>query len=53
MSRKPLFFRPLTALTEEEEAAEIAEIVRIVEAAMEARSRQDPAAGDFDTRVGR
>ncbi len=37
MTRRPIFLRPITpGLTDEEEAAEVAEIVRLVEAALDA-----------------
>jgi hypothetical protein len=41
--RVPLFLRPLTALTEEEEDMEVAEIVRLVEAVMDEMSAQQPS----------
>lgn len=44
MDRRPLFFRPISpGLTEEEEAAEIAEIVRLIEAAFESDAESDEA----------
>ena len=50
MAMQPLFLRRLTALTEEEEAAEVAEIVRLVEAAMDEISAQER--GSRTTRPG-
>lgn len=40
MTRQPIFLRPLTALTDEEEAAEVAEIVRMIMAARDAAAEE-------------
>ena len=50
MPRRPIFLRPLTALSEEAEAVEVAEIVRLVEAAMDEMSAQE--GGSPTTRPG-